>query len=415
MGAMEKFLASRLYSTGDKARGGTRPAVAIATIGIAVGLLVMIVTIAVSQGFHHQIREKVTGFTQHIQVTNYITSSGQQANPVICDSLLLENLEKSEWVGHAQRYAEKAGMIRTDSAFQGFMLKGVGQEYDLSFYQQYLVDGIVPEVSDTAASGAMMLSRTLSQRLGLKVGDKVDIYFISDRVRARRLELVGIFQTNFSEYDNMYGMTDLYTLQRLEGWTKDQCLGVEVRAAKEKYVDNAYLDVRAVMDDAAEAVGDRYMVRTMDQINAGLFMWLDVLNVNVWVILALMLGIAGFTMISGLLIIILERTRTIGVLKALGSNNMSVRKVFLYLAARIVGRGMLAGNIIGIGLCLLQQKTGLIPLDPVNYYLDSVPMELGIWWLVALNVAMFLLSMLMLIGPSALIARIYPSESMRFE
>ena len=315
---MERFIAKKIYSGGDVAKGGTRAAVIIATVGIAVGLAIMILTIAVTQGFKYQIREKVIGFTSHIQITNSKTSFGVNEMPVTASRELLSELESSSYVKSAQRFIDKPGIIRTDSAFQGFLLKGVGQEYDLSFFRSYLIEGELPSFSDTLAGNQLLLSKVLADKMRLKVGDRVDLYFIQNSVRARRMTLIGIFQTNFYEYDNIYGVTDLYTLQRLNGWNRDQAYGIEIHLKDHNNLDQAYADISQTMNERSDITDESYLIRTMDQINGGIFAWLDVLNVNVWVILGLMLGIAGFTMISGLLIIIFERTAMIGVLKEIG-------------------------------------------------------------------------------------------------
>lgn len=412
-----KFIADRLYSDDGETRGGTRPAVIIATVGVTLGLIVMIVSMAVTRGFRDQVSGKVKGFSQDIQVVSYESGIGDYELPVDCSQETLEELLASEYVTHAQRYAEKPGILKTDSSFNGFILKGVGEEYDSDFFRSCLVEGELPTFSDTASSGEILLPAKIADILRLGVGDRVDACFFQESIRARRLVVSGIYRTNFSEYDKMYALTDIYTIQRLNGWDSSQVSGVEIRASEddEETVYSAYLDARNVFDKVASTTGRQYLIRTTEMLNAGLFAWLDILNVNVGIILLLMIGIAGFTVISGLLILIFERTSTIGTLKALGASDMSVRNIFLILSARIVGRGMVIGNVIGITFCLLQQKFHLIPLNPENYYLDSVPCELGVGWLILLNVAVFLLSVLMLVGPSAVISRVEPSRSIRFD
>lgn len=412
---LERFIARRLYRRDDGVRGGTRPAVAIATAGVALGLVVMIVSVAITRGFRDEIRGKVTGFTQHIQVANYGSMLGTEELPVTCSEELLSEISSIDNISHVQSYIEKAGILRTDSAFQGFVLKGVGPEYDFSLFEESLVEGSLPSYPDSSASNQLLLSATLADRLEVSVGDRINVYFMQDRIRVRRLVLSGIYRTNFSDYDGVYGLTDIRILRSLNGWSDEQSAGLEIAVADENSLYDTYLALRGVMDGATERSGEEYIIRTTEQMNAGLFAWLDVLNVNVWVILVLMLGIAGFTMISGLLIIIFERTATIGILKSLGASDISVRKIFLYLAAWIVGRGMIIGDIVGISLCVIQHRFRLIPLNPADYYIDSVPCELGIGWLLLLNAAMFVLSILMLVGPSAVIARISPSKSVRFE
>lgn len=417
MAVFEKFIAGRLYASGDRTKGGTRPAVIIAMTGVAMGLAVMILTLAITRGFRHQVSEKVTGFSQDIRVINYDVSMGEEELPVSCMQWMLDSLNASGNITHAQRFAAKAGLLRTDSTFQGFLLKGVGQEFDFSFMESCLLEGTVPECTDTAASGRILISKKMADILEVSVGDRVDACFMQEHIRARKFEVSGIYQTNFSEYDRLYAITDIYTLQKLNGWEPYQVTGVEVRAANndEDPLYDAYLAARNVFNAAADQFGERYLIQTTQQLNAGLFAWLDVLNVNVGMILLLMMGIAGFTIISGLLIIIFERTSTIGILKAMGASDSSIRKTFLILASRIVLRGMLLGNVIGVALCLIQQKFRLVPLDPENYYLDSVPCELQLWWLVLLNIVTFVLSVLMLVGPSSAISRVKPSKSIRFE
>lgn len=412
---MEKFIAGRLYSNDDGVRGGTRPAIIIATAGIALGLMVMICTVSVTRGFRQQVRGKVYGLAQHIQVSNYNSGVGGDVLPVTCTERTLSQFLDSSMVGHVQRYVEKAGILRTDSAFQGFVLKGVGPEYDFSFLSDCIVQGSIPDWTDSLSSNALLLSKTLADRMGYSVGDAVDVYFIQERIRMRRLTLAGLYQTNFAVFDEMYGIAGIGVLQRLQGWGTSESTGLEIAVTDVDRLYEGYLQVRSILTGLSEDTGEQYLVQTTEQLNAGLFAWLDILDVNVWVILVLMLGIAGFTMISGLLIIIFERVRTIGLLKAMGASDRTIRKIFLHLSARIVVKGMLIGNVAGITLCLMQMNFNLIPLDPSNYYLSSVPVELGLWWLLLLNVGMFVLSMLMLVGPSAVISRISPSRSIRFE
>ena len=306
-------------------------------------------------------------------------------------------------------------MLRTDDDFIGYILKGVGEDYDLSFYAQYLKEGIVPQFSDSVASGNILLSRAIADKLQLGVGDKVDSYFLQGTMRARRYTVAGIYETGFNEYDRLFVITDLKAVQALNRWEPDQVTGVEVALTDFNKVDDMNWELGTMLDRTEDKYGEQYLVQSVTDINPGLFAWLDVLDMNVWLILALMIGVAGFTMISGLLILIIERTQFIGILKAIGASNASVRKAFLYLAMLIIGKGMLCGNIVGLGLCAVQKYTGLIPLDPTNYYLDRVPIEFNWLFILAVNVVMFVLSVLILIVPSHLISRIYPTKAMRFE
>ena len=412
---MERFLARRLYGRDEGVKGGSRPAIIIATAGIAVGLAVMILTLAVTRGFKGQIRDKVMGFSQHITVTNSFVGMGVVEDPVTCTDSTFNALLDQELIVKVQPYVNKPCIIRTDEAFHGFMLKGINEQYDRTFLNQYMQEGGFPEPQDSLGSNWIILSRTIADMLGLEIGSKADVYFMQNQVRIRRLTVTGIYETGFLEYDRMYGVSELQLLQRLNEWTPDEYSGLEIRLLDYRRMDEGYGQVRDVINELEKITDEDYLVQTMYDTHAGLFAWLDVLDLNVWIILALMLGIAGFTMISGLLIIIFERTATIGTLKSLGASNKIVRKVFLRLASYIIIKGMVIGDVAGIVICLVQQWFHLIPLDPANYYLDSVPMQVGLGWLVILNVVMFILSMLMMLIPSAVISRILPSKSIRFE
>lgn len=412
---MEKFLARRLYGRDEGVKGGSRPAIIIATAGIAVGLTVMILTLAITRGFKSQIRDKVMGFSQHITVTNAYVGMGIIEDPVTCTDSAFKALSDLELVERVQPFVNKPCIVRTDEAFHGFMLKGIDANYDRTFLNQYMLEGGFPELQDSLGSNWIILSRTIADMLGLKVGSKADVYFMQNQVRIRRLTVTGIYETGFLEYDRMFGVSELALLQRLNEWTPDEYTGLEIRLKDYQRIDDGYSQVRGVMNELESINDEDYLVQTMYDTHSGLFAWLDVLDLNVWIILALMLGIAGFTMISGLLIIIFERTATIGTLKSMGASNSTVRKVFLRLASYIIIKGMAIGNVVGIVICFVQQWFHIIPLDPANYYLDSVPMQIGLGWLIILNVVMFILSMLMMLIPSAVISRIVPSKSIRFE
>ena len=412
---MERFLARRLYGRDEGVKGGSRPAIIIATAGIAVGLAVMIITLAVTRGFKSQIRDKVMGFSQHITVTNSRVGMGTVEDPITCTDSTMDALLSKSLIERVQPYVNKPCIVRTTEAFHGFMLKGINADYDRTFLNKYMVKGGFPTPQDSLGNNWIILSRTIADMLGLDVGSRTDAYFMQNQVRIRRLTVTGIYETGFVEYDRMFGITELLMLQRLNDWEPYEYSGIEIGINDINKTDYGYGQVREVLIGVEKETGEDYLVQTMYETHSGLFAWLDVLNLNVWIILALMLGIAGFTMISGLLIIIFERTATIGTLKSLGASNKTVRGVFMRLASYIIFKGMLIGNIVGIVICLVQQWFRIIPLDPANYYLDSVPMQVGTGWLIILNVVMFMLSMLMMLIPSAVISRIVPSKSIRFE
>ena len=412
---MERFLARRLYGRDEGVKGGSRPAIIIATTGIAVGLAVMIITMAVTRGFKSEIREKVMGFSQHITVTNSHVGMGTVEEPVTCTDSVFNALLSKSLIDHVQPYVNKPCIIRTQEAFHGFMLKGVDSLYDRTFLDRNMKKGGFPQPQDSVGNNWIVLSRSVADMLGLDVGSKADVYFMQNQVRMRRLTVTGVYETGFLEYDRTFGLSELRILQRLNDWESYEYSGLEISINDIDRINYGYGQVREVVTELEKKNRENYLVQTLYDTHSGLFAWLDVLDLNVWIILALMMGIAGFTMISGLLIIIFERTATIGTLKSMGASNRVVRGVFMRLASYIILKGMVIGNVVGIVICLAQQWLHIMPLDPANYYLDCVPMQIGIGWLLILNTVMFVLSMLMMLVPSAVISRIVPSKSIRFE
>ena len=409
------FIARRLYRDTDGGKQVSRPAVLIAMVGIAIGLAVMIITVAVVIGFKREVRNKVTGFGSHIQITNFDAVRSYETHPVVVGDSMMAALVANPGIKHVQRYSTKPGMIKTDDAFQGMVLKGVGPEFDATFFRDNLLEGEIPAFSDSAATGQVVISKALVDKLKLKLGDKIFTYYIQDNVRVRPLTVTGIYQTNFSEYDNLFLLTDLYTVNRLNNWKPDQVSGAELQVKDYDRLPDITYEVAESTDSRADKYGGVYFVQNIEESNPQIFEWLGLLDLNVWVILILMIGVAGFTMISGLLIIIIERTNMIGILKALGANNLTIRKVFLWFSVFLIGKGMIWGNAIGLVFCLIQSQFHLFKLDPESYYVDSVPVSFNVWLFLLINAGTLLASVLMLLGPSYLITKINPASSMRYE
>lgn len=412
---LSRFLALRLYRDSEPGKQASRPAVLIATIGVAIGLAVMIIAVSVIIGFKSEVRDKIAGFGAHIQVTNSDAARSYETRPIAVTDSMLAALAAYPEVKHVQRYSTKPGMIKTDDAFQGMVLKGVGPEYDPAFFRRHLLEGEFPSFSDSASTNQVVISRAIADKMKLKLGDKIDTYYIQDDVRARRLKVVGIYRTNFSEYDNIFLLTDLYMVNRLNKWQPDQVSGVELQLHDYDNLEAATYEIAAEVSLRPDRNGEEYAVRDIEQLNPQIFAWLDILDVNIWVILILMIGVAGFTMVSGLLILIIERTSMIGVLKSLGADNFTIRKLFLWLAVFLIGKGMLWGNVIGLSFYFIQKWFGLFRLDPETYYMDTVPVSFNLWIFLLLNAGTLLASVLMLLGPSYLITRIHPANSMRYE
>lgn len=410
------FVARRIYRSKEGEKEVSKPAILIATWGIAIGLAVMIVAVAVVVGFKHEVRDKVVGLGSDITITHFDALKSYETIPVMMGDSLMNDLQATEGVKHVQRYSTKPGMIMTDDNFLGMVLKGVAQEYDWTFLRKHLLEGEIPVFSDSASTNRTLISRTIANKLNIHTGDKLYTYYIEgENVRARRLEVAGIYQTNFSLYDDLFLLTDLYTVNRLNNWKGDRVTGVELEVVDYDRLEDVKENIREKVDLQVNRYGNTYYTQTVEENNPQIFAWLDLLDMNVWVILILMTGVAGFTMISGLLIIILERTNMIGILKAVGADNLAIRKIFLSFSVFLIGRGMLWGNLIGLAFVVAQSQFRLFKLDPATYYVDSVPVEFNVWWWVLLNVCTFLVSVLMLVGPSYLITRIHPAKSIRFE
>ena len=409
------FIAKRIYKDDDNKKSVSRPAIAIATTGVAIGIAVMIISVCIVLGFKHTIRDKAIGFGGHINVGNFVSMHGGNIEPICMSDSMIKAIKAIEGVKDVGRYAQKEGILKTDNDFLGVVFKGIASEYDTTFIHNNMVEGAIPHFTDSASSNSIIISKTMADLLRLKAGDKVFAYFINENVRVRRFTIAGIYRTNLTQYDKTICFTDLYTTVKLNGWQHDQADGAEVIVKDYDQINDIAERFVSNINRRTDHYGQTYSSATIQEINPQIFSWLDLLDLNVWIILALMLCVAGFTMISGLLIIILERTNMIGLLKAIGSRNSQIRKTFLWFATFIIGRGLVIGNIIGIGLMILQKTTGLIRLDASIYYVDIVPVEINIPAIAAINILTLALCLLALIAPSFLVSHIHPAKSMKYE
>lgn len=409
------FIAKRIYKDDDNKKSVSRPAIAIATTGVAIGIAVMIISVCIVLGFKHTIRDKAIGFGGHINVGNFVSMHGGNIEPICMSDSMIKAIKAIEGVKDVGRYAQKEGILKTDNDFLGVVFKGIASEYDTTFIHNNMVEGAIPHFTDSASSNSIIISKTMADLLRLKAGDKVFAYFINENVRVRRFTIAGIYRTNLTQYDKTICFTDLYTTVKLNGWQNDQADGAEVIVNDYDQINDIAERFVSNINRRTDHYGQTYSSATIQEINPQIFSWLDLLDLNVWIILALMLCVAGFTMISGLLIIILERTNMIGLLKAIGSRNSQIRKTFLWFATFIIGRGLVIGNIIGIGLMILQKTTGLIRLDASIYYVDIVPVEINIPAIAAINILTLALCLLALIAPSFLVSHIHPAKSMKYE
>jgi membrane protein len=410
------FLAKRIYTNNADKKRVDMPAIRIAIAGVAVGLAVMLVSVSVVFGFKHTIRNKVVGFGSHIQVANFMTLQASEQYPIQMGDSMLKVLRAIPGVKHVQRFAVKQGILKTDKDFLGVAFKGIAADYDTTFIHQNLVAGAIPHFSDTVGKQQMMVSQAIADQLNLKLGDKVFAYFIDNTgVKARRFTIAAIYQTNLSQFDKVTCFIDLYTAVKLNAWETDQASGAELTVNDFNLLNQTAARVVEKVNRTIDSYGETYSSQTIQEMNPQIFSWLDLLDLNVWIILGLMLAVAGVTMISGLLIIILERTAMIGILKAIGARNTTIRRTFLWFAVFTIGKGMLIGNLIGLGLIVLQHYTGLVKLNPATYYVSTVPVEFNLLVWLLLNVATLVISVFVLIAPSYLVSKINPAASMRYE
>ena len=376
----------------------------------------MIISVCVVLGFKHTIRDKVIGFGSHIQVADFLTLQQMEQYPIVIDDSMTNVLKHIPDVAHVQRFAMKEGILKTDSDFLGVAFKGVGPEFDSTFIHSNMVEGSIPHFSDSVSHNQILVSQLMADKLHLKSGQRIFAYFFDNNgVRTRRFTIAGIYQTNLKKYDETIVFTDLYTAVKLNGWESDQASGAELSVNNFDNLDMVESRVLSKVKGTVDHYGETYSSATIKELNPQIFQWLDLMDLNVWIILALMLIVAGVTMISGLLIIILERTSMIGILKALGARNKTIRHTFMWFAVFIIGKGMLIGNVLSLGLLALQQAFGIIKLDAQTYYVSTVPVEINALYIVALNVATLLISVFMLVAPSYLISHIHPAKSMRYE
>lgn len=400
-------IASRLYFSEEGKARTSRPAVRVALGGIIIGVVVMIVAICVVVGFKQEVQRKVAGFGSHIQVVNFDNNATYELQPVDISDSLINKLQGLHHVKKVSTFASKPGILKTDSAFQGIIFKGTD-------YWDYFADNLVVG-SLPASANEVIISTVLASQLHLTIGDQILCYFVQESLRVRKLYISGLYNTCMSEMDRMFVLGDIALVRQLNHWTETQASGIEVLVDDLKYLhevaDRVYFATANRLDEA----GNAFYTQTLEQLNPQIFGWLDLLDMNVIIIILLMLCVSGFSIITGLIILILESVNLIGTLKALGANNQFVRRIFIYEAILLVGKGMVFGNIIGLGLVALQHFTRIIPLDAATYYVSYVPMAFPWGWLIILNLGVLAISWLVLLAPSAIVSQISPAKVMHFE
>lgn len=375
----------------------------------------MLVSVAIVQGFQREVESKVLGFGAHIKVMNYKSLGQQEYSPIVIDDSITSRLSAIPNVASVARYCIKPGMLKTDANFKGIAIQGIGQDYDRNFICSHLVKGEMPEFTDSVNSGKLVISQAMAREMQIDVGETIYAYFFEQTVRARKFTVAGIYKTNLTDFDKNFAYTDLYTIHRLLGWDSLQYAGAELRLHDFERLDETLMSVVNEVNRKQDAYGEYYSSISIRMEHPQIFAWLQLLDMDVIVILILMTCVSIFTTISGLLIIILERTSFIGIMKALGARNRQVRHLFLNYAMLIILRGIVLGNVLAFAIILLQKHTGLITLDPEVYYVEAVPVLVNWWWVLAIDLGTLVISVLAMIVPSFVVSNITPAKSIRFE
>lgn len=404
---IELFIAKRLVFKKDRS-SFSRPIVRIAIISIALGLAVMIVSVAVVTGFQNEIRNKVIGFGSHIQITMFDANNSYESKPIDKNQPFYPSFNDVSGIDHIQVFAIKPGIIKTETDMEGVLLKGIGSDFKWDFFKNKIIEGKPFIVIDSIKNDQVIISKYTASRLKLKVGDNLYMYFVQNPTRSRKFIISGIYDTGFEDLDKLYVLCDIAHVQKLNDWTSNQVSGFEVM------IDN-YNKLDEMGEYVYSNIGPELNSSTIRQLYPQYFDWLDLLDMNVYIILILMILVASINMISTLLILILERTNMVGILKALGAGNKMVRRIFINNAAYLIGKGLLWGNIIGIAICVLQQRFGIVTLPEESYYIKAVPIHFNIWYILWLNLGTLIICLFMQLIPSYIITKISPVKAIRFD
>ncbi|MBN2215618.1 MAG: ABC transporter permease [Bacteroidales bacterium] len=408
------FIAKRLTFDKESRETITRPIIKISVLGIALGLAVMIVSVAIVVGFKNEIRKKIAGFGSHIQIINYDSNNSFETLPVSKDQSFYPSLGSVHGIKHIQVFATKPGIIKTQTDIQGAIVKGIGSDFDWSFFRENLKEGEIFSVNDSAKTDAVLISRYLSSLLRLNIDDRFAMYFIDEKPRGRAFKVAGIYETNLEEFDKQFILADIGHIQRLNNWSNDQVSGFEIILDDFRDIDYMTYIVNGIAGAKFYEDGSKLRVINIRQKYPQIFDWLGLIDKNVWIILSLMLIVACFNIISGLLIMILDRTKMIGILKALGTENRTIQRVFLYQAFYLLIRGLFWGNLVGLSLCWIQHYFRILKLEQASYFIDYVPICFNGFYFFLLNLGTLVITFLALQLPSIVISRISPVKTIRF-
>jgi len=403
----EYYISRRIRS--KEGSSFSRPIVRVSIAGIALGLAVMLVSVAILQGFQTQIREKVSGFGGHIQITGFDSNNSYEPTPIDKRDAKIDQIRQLPGIVNVQEFGLKAGIIKTDDQIEGVVLKGLPDTYNWQFLRERIVGGTLTANKDTIAGNDVLISEKLANSLGFKPGDELRMYFIIDNVaRGRKFRISGIYNTGLAEFDEMYVFGDIRHIRKLNGWDENLVSGIEINISD-------FAELNQMADKVYDIIGYKLNTLTIKQIYPQIFDWIEIQDLNVVIILILMALVSGITMISTLLILILEHTRDIGLLKALGSTNGSIRKIFIYTSVNITFYGLLWGNAVALILIFLQKTYNFIPLPADSYFVSSVPVSITLSVILLINLATIVVCTFMMLIPSLVVRYITPVKAIRFE
>lgn len=414
----ELFIARRLFFDKKSRKNISGQIINIALVSIAVSLAVMIISVAIVTGFKNEVSNKTVGFGGHIQIINFDSNNSPETRPISRNQSFLPQLKQMDLIKTIQVFATKPGIIKTEDNIEGVILKGVDSDYDWRFFSEYILDGNIPSINDSARTNEVLISKKTSDLLELNVGSDMYVYFIGNdgqSTNTRQFKVSGIFSTGLEEFDRLFMLGDIKHIQRLNDWQPNQVSGFEIILKDFGTIEKAEYQIREQVinysNETSETLRTESIVRKYPQI----YDWLSIIDMNVWVILIIMALVAGINMISGLLVLILEKSQMIGILKSLGSQGYSIRRIFLYLSAFLVSRGLIWGNVAGLLFIAAQKYLRLIPLDPVSYYVSYVPVNFSLLYLLLLNAGTLAVVLSMLVLPTYFIGKISPEKTIRFE
>lgn len=404
---LELFIAKRLAYSKDKKTFTSRPIIRIALAGVAIGFSVMIIAVSIVIGFKEEIRNKVIGFGSHIQISNYDENNSYESRPIDKEQKFLQVLKNDKEIKHIQVFATKPAIVKSADQIEGVVCKGVGTDFDWKYFKDHLTSGKIFSSQDSTSSDSVVISEILAKKLKLKVGDDLITFFIQQPPRARRFHIAGIYNTGLEEFDKLYMFCDIGQIQKLNDWNRSQVGGYEIAIQNFDNLDQ-------IGDNVYNLIPSELNARTIKDLYPQIFDWLGLQNINAIIIITLMIVVSGMNMISALLIIILERVNMIGMLKALGSPNFSIRKVFIYLAGFLTGKGLLWGNVIGLTCIFIQSYFKPIQLDESSYYISYVPIVFSWSYLAILNIGTLLVCVVMMTIPTLIITKIKPLSAIRY-